>query len=390
MKKRVKHFASLALCGLSFIMTAGIASDASAQTQYPDYSRLSAPDLQRLATQGDMHAVFTQGYNLIFDDTMRLRANPDFAKAKALLERAHQGGHENANSILMLYYQGEFGGQPDPVKLENLLLTSAERGSGVAQLNYASNFIYSDEASQSNKALQFLTRASINPTVAENALPMLIEVLYGVDSDKHRNLPLARQKAQDCVRRWAQNPFCHFILGQDFGNGWAGSVDKTKSDFHFLKAAEAGDARAQWQIGMYHLKGERVPKNERTAYYWVKKSADQGYVDGLISFAVMNAIGQGTTVNKMAAFQAYEKAASFGSAHALRGLGAMYCSGEAPKTDRDLCAAALILAYEMEDDFSANLLTQFFNVQDQAGFDALKNKTAAARANLAKQYDIPI
>jgi len=144
MKKRVKQFASLALCGLSLMMTAGFASDASAQTQYPDYSRLSAPDLQRLANQGDVHALFTQGYNLIFDETMRLRVSPDFAKAKALLERAHQGGHENANSILMLYYQGEFGGRPDPAKLENLLLTSAERGSGVAQLNYASNFIFSD------------------------------------------------------------------------------------------------------------------------------------------------------------------------------------------------------------------------------------------------------
>jgi TPR repeat protein len=321
---------------------------------------------------------------------MRPRANPDFAKAKTLLERAHQAGHENANSILMLYYQGEFGGEPDPTKLEKLLLTSAERDSGIAQLNYASNFIYSDVASQSGKALQFLTRASTNPTVAENALPMLIEVLYGVDSDKHRNLPLARQKAQDCVRRWAQNLFCHYILGQDFGNGWAGSVDKTKSDFHFLKAAEAGDARAQWQIGMYHLNGERVPKNEKTAYYWVKKSADQDYVDGLISYAVMKAVGQGTAVNTAAAFQAYEKAASFGSAHALRAVGAMYCSGEAPKTDRDLCAAALILAYEMEDDLSANLLTRFFNVQDQAGFDALKTKTAGARANLSKQYDIPL
>ena len=66
----------------------------------------------------------------------------------------------------------------------------------------------------------------------------------------------------------------------------------------------------------------------------------------------------------------------------------MYCLGDAPKTDKDLCAAALILAYDMEDDPAADLLGEFFQVQDQAGYDALKNRTSASRAELIKRYNL--
>ena len=104
----------------------------------------------------------------------------------------------------------------------------------------------------------------------------------------------------------------------------------------------------------------------------------------------MNATGEGTTVNKRIAFETYERAASFGSSHAMRGLGAMYCVGEAPTTDRDLCAAALILAYEMEDDIAGNFLDDFFQINDQAGFDGLKNKTASARTELIRRYNIQL
>ena len=102
----------------------------------------------------------------------------------------------------------------------------------------------------------------------------------------------------------------------------------------------------------------------------------------------MNALGQGTPENKRAAFETYERAASFGSGPAMRGLGAMYCVGDAPKTDKDLCAAALILAYDMEDDPAADLLGEFFQVEDQASYDALKSRTSASRTELMRRYNL--
>jgi len=141
---------------------------------------------------------------------------------------------------------------------------------------------------------------------------------------------------------------------------------------------------------MYFLNGERVAKDEKAAFEWVKKSAEQEYHDGLISFAVMNALGQGTEIDTTAAFKAYETAASMGSGHAMRGLGSMYCAGEAQTTDRDICAAALILAYEMNDDQAPALLNHFFEITDQAGFDELKKKTAPQRATLISRYNVQL
>ena len=201
---------------------------------------------------------------------------------------------------------------------------------------------------------------------------------------------MAREKAAECAGLWPDDAYCHYILARDFANGWGGEADLSKSDFHFLKAAEAGDARAQWQVGMNFLNGERVEKNEKAAFEWVKKSAKQDYLNGLISFAVMNALGQGTDIDTAAAFKAYETAASLGSGHAIRGLGSMYCAGEAPKTDKNLCAAALILAFEMDDDQAPALLNHFFEITDQAGFDQLKKKTAPQRATLIGRYNIQL
>ena len=367
-----------------------LSSTAFAQTDLSAYGEMSEAELQTLADTGDMHAVFTQGYNLIFDDELNLRPTPDFETAKALLEKAHAGGHDSANSILMLYYQGEFGQTPDLDKLEAMLFTSAERGSAVAKLNYAYRYIQSEDTEKSKHALQYLKDATRDDVVQQNAYPFLIEVLYGVNFDTHQDLARAREKALECAELWPGDAYCHYILARDFANGWGGDEDISKSDFHFLKAAEAGDSRAQWQVGMYFLNGERVEVNENTAFKWVKKSAEQNYLEGLISFAVMNALGQGTEIDTAAAFKAYETAASMGSGHAIRGLGSMYCAGEAPKTDKDLCAAALILAYEMEDDQAPALLNHFFDITDQTGFDQLKKKTAPQRATLISRYNIQL
>ena len=373
------------LASAAFWLTSPIVS---AQTDIPDYSELSATELQTLVDQGDMHAVFTQGYNIIFDETANVRADADFSKAKTLLETAHAMGHDSANSILMLYYQGEFGQEPDFDKLESILLTSAERGSAVAKINYAHRFIQSEETEKSDRAFQYLNDAAADEVVREMAYPFLIEILYGAGSGTHTNQPLARKTAVECSELWPEDAFCNYILARDFQNGWGGEVNLAKSDFHFVNAAEAGDPRAQWQVGMNYLNGERVEANEKTAFGWIKKAAEQDYLNGLISYAVMNALGQGTEIDSAAAFKAYEAAASLGSGHAIRGLGSMYCSGEAPKTDKDLCGAALILGYEMGDMQAAALLDHFFQVTDQTKLEALKKRTTLHRATLIDRYNI--
>jgi len=380
----LRRFGAALLAACAF----GAASSSFAQSSssaLPDYSRHSPTQLEALIAQGDRHAVFTKAYNMVFDANGDLRQDAAINSALSLFHQAHNAGHETANSFLTIYYYGELGHEPDIQKADQIAIEASEKGFGIAQLNYGLRYVESEDSEKSRRAFTYLKRATTKTDVSEHAYAGLLDVLYGVYSERQENLPEARGWAKKCIAAIPDSSHCQYMLARDFEEGWGGAVNLAESTKLFTSSANLGDPRAQWKMGMFYLNGDHFAKNERTAFNWVKKSADQEFLSGLISFAVMNAVGQGTAVNKTAAFNAYEAAAKQGSGHAIRSVGAMYCAGEAPVTDRNLCGAALILAYELEDDLAGDLLGQFFQIQDQAGFDALKQRTAAARETLLEE-----
>ena len=62
----LKYFCLIALTGLGFSLF-DFADAQTTSAQYPDYSQTSSQELQRLSRAGDVHAVFTLGYNYFFD-----------------------------------------------------------------------------------------------------------------------------------------------------------------------------------------------------------------------------------------------------------------------------------------------------------------------------------
>ena len=49
----------------------------------------------------------------------------------------------------------------------------------------------------------------------------------------------------------------------------------------YLEAAEQGDAKAQWNVGLMYLAGLGVPQDLAIAEQWIEKAAAQGYADAL-------------------------------------------------------------------------------------------------------------
>lgn len=371
------------------IFTGLIAVAATAQTSDLDYSEFSDEKLSSLAADGDMRAVFTQGYNLIFDAEGVLKSDADFDTGLPLLQRAHDKGDDKANTALTLYYYGELGHAPDNEKADQIAIEAAERGSGLAQLNYGLRYIMSEDKSVSDRAFNYLQSAIKDDTSKDVAFPYLLEILYGTRENTYANPSEARKTALSCLDVLPNEPYCSFILGRDFEYGWGGAIDMKRSTQYFERAASLGEARSQWITGMKYLNGEGVDKNEKIAFSWVDQAASQSYLDGLLSLAVMHALAQGTEKNLQASFETYEKAARQGSAHALRGLAGMYCSGEAGVTDKDICAAALILAFEEGDDAAETLLVHYFEVKSQEEFYMLKGRTLDQRKKLMAQYNWP-
>lgn len=71
-----------------------------------------------------------------------------------------------------------------------------------------------------------------------------------------------------------------------------------------LPLAEAGDSAALFHIGMMHLNGQGVVKDESKAFTWIKRSANDGNMRSLFRLAEMHRDGIGTNVDlEMARYQ---------------------------------------------------------------------------------------
>jgi uncharacterized protein len=88
--------------------------------------------------------------------------------------------------------------------------------------------------------------------------------------------------------------------------------------------AEAGDAAAQFELGVRYHEGQGVPQSYTEAIRWFKLSADQGNPDAEFNLGVMYEKGRGVTPNYEEAMQWYQKAAAQDYAPAEYNLGVMF------------------------------------------------------------------
>lgn len=65
------------------------------------------------------------------------------------------------------------------------------------------------------------------------------------------------------------------------------------------KAAELGDARAQYQLGIAYEKGEQVERNLEAAGEWLSRSARQHYADGQLAYGILLATNYGQGIDSL-------------------------------------------------------------------------------------------
>jgi len=101
--------------------------------------------------------------------------------------------------------------------------------------------------------------------------------------------------------------------------------DKEIADLR--KKAEAGDAGAQFNLGlMYHF-GQGVPKDEKEAAKWWRLSAEQGYADGQYRLGITYYLGSDVPKDYKEAAKWTRKAAEQGHARAQYHLGMIHKDG---------------------------------------------------------------
>ena len=102
-----------------------------------------------------------------------------------------------------------------------------------------------------------------------------------------------------------------------------------------MKAAEQGDAEAQFNLGGLYADGDGVPQDDKQAVDWYRKAAEQGYADAQNNLGVMYAKGRGVPQDDKQAAEWYKKAAEQGDAYAQASLSVKYAYGEGvPQDDK--------------------------------------------------------
>jgi TPR repeat protein len=116
----------------------------------------------------------------------------------------------------------------------------------------------------------------------------------------------ARDDAAAAAREAARQPrpLTHMEIAKD---AYA-KADYPKALDHFLAAAQAGDADAQYYVGAMYSVGDGARKNFQEALKWFEAAAEQDQPDALYTLARLHVVGDGVELDPVKAIQLYERA----------------------------------------------------------------------------------
>lgn len=113
------------------------------------------------------------------------------------------------------------------------------------------------------------------------------------------------------------------------------------------KRADAGDAKAQYELGRSYRDGKGVTKDAVKAAEWFLEAANQGYSEAQSAFAEMLLQGHVIEQNYAGAIEFFEKAAAQGDGGAYFNLGLIYQSGDGIPPDLAKSEAYFVKAFNI-------------------------------------------
>lgn len=124
------------------------------------------------------------------------------------------------------------------------------------------------------------------------------------------------------------NAYAQYCVGYMYQ--WGKGVEQSYVEAFrwYKKAAEQGHADAQCEIGYMYFAGKGIEKDFAEAYKWYKKAAERGHAYAQWTLGIKLEFGDGFDKDYSEAFKWYKKAAEQGYDSAQWRLGTMYESGK--------------------------------------------------------------
>jgi TPR repeat protein len=125
-------------------------------------------------------------------------------------------------------------------------------------------------------------------------------------------------------------------LGLAYASGDGVEADSLEAVKWFRKAADQGDALGEYYLGEIYGTGRGIPVDYAESLKWLRKAAEQGEAHAQSNLAVMYAQGLGVSKDQTEAAKWMRKAADQGLAAGQFGLGSMYAHGKGvPQSSAD-------------------------------------------------------
>lgn len=125
----------------------------------------------------------------------------------------------------------------------------------------------------------------------------------------------------------AGNADAQFNLGIAWINGSAGTVNYDQARYWWEKAAAQGQRIAQYNLGVLYDEGRGVSQDYHLAAQWYRKAAQQGFISAQYNLGNLYRDGKGVPQNAYIAHDWQEKAAAQGDRDAMYALGSLYRQG---------------------------------------------------------------
>ncbi len=112
----------------------------------------------------------------------------------------------------------------------------------------------------------------------------------------------------------------------------------SKAAAQYRKSAEAGDARAQVQLGWLYQQGDGVPQDDAVAASWYTKAVVQGDAEAQMYLGWLQQEGKGVAQDYVGAAELFRLAGTQGNAQAQMYLGWLYQEGKGVAQDYEQAA----------------------------------------------------
>jgi hypothetical protein len=106
--------------------------------------------------------------------------------------------------------------------------------------------------------------------------------------------------------------FLSIILLLAFGACVWGNTPSPEQIAEWRKAAEQGNAKAQYFLGFAYARGRGVPEDDKEAAKWYRKAAEQGDAKAQYGLGLAYEYGEGVIEDKVQAYAWYNIAAANG------------------------------------------------------------------------------